>query len=917
MQGEQVRLPQAEGLLGERVVLEEEGVARNLHDGRLRLRERRPQPIADRAEVRRAEAAVIVLGDGGLRLGELELHQVHQAAEEGPGRVRITQLGEPASGDTLRERRAAPKPHGQVEPRLRPGKHPRDRAERLDTAGSLALRGPRAEVHRGQRRRRRGGVKVAREDAVFRLVDLRLKGLGRRVGQLLHQLALRVGGELWRRDRVLEHGDGVALEGVHRELGGGEEGLDLLPLHGYAVRAGNRAGGLRQQRQVEGAASAADGAAAPVEEVDAHAGGAARLQNLLHGDVELPERGELAGVLGRVRVAEHHLVEASDGALVGGDGEEARDDARRILQVLARLEERRDAHRRLDAALDLQQPHREHVGRAARHRDAVGAQALGRQRGEEGEGRQHLLHPLVCRQRACVRDERPRRDQLRREPRNPRLFVPLEVPAEPEGARDCVDRLGVPVALLADVHLGEADAKGAHAAEQVEERAVGEDAVADGDEGAVHELKRREELRLAGQHVRVLLRAAVVAEVHLLHLDPRPVEAAAERHEQDTVWLVLLAPGLEGPREAVPVLVREDLAVHARLARPRDLLDGGAHLRRDGAGVRELIEQLLHLLVVQLRCPRPLQAQHVARRDGRDVWVPVAVSAHPCRHFDDGLVVRHRRLADPAEGAVKAAVVLWHGVPAGLLNHHQSVARLAFRRRLGATHIGGAPRRELLARDCLLELGHLAGGEDGALIVLAEQRHDLLVLLEDRPPLRLGRVRRQHNLDLLLGDCVADLGGGAATCEERVKGHPKGLVPNHRAGGGVLRAARVGAQVCPPRAHGLLGEREVRLAHQLAEQLGGREQRARVHVAGALAHDSQALGRVLREGAHLGEHLGDAGRQPRQPVEHYAAHRTLQRRLLLRPAQRRAGRKVALRLTRAEHVVLAGRICAGLGGDCV
>ena len=28
---------------------------------------------------------------------------------------------------------------------------------------------------------------------------------------------------------MLEHGDGVALEGVHRELGGGEEGLDAYP----------------------------------------------------------------------------------------------------------------------------------------------------------------------------------------------------------------------------------------------------------------------------------------------------------------------------------------------------------------------------------------------------------------------------------------------------------------------------------------------------------------------------------------------------------------------------------------------------------------------------------------------------------------------------------------------------------------
>eukprot|EP00966_Prymnesium_polylepis_P256214 5918132-Prymnesium_polylepis.1 len=54
---------------------------------------------------------------------------------------------------------------------------------------------------------------------------------------------------------MLEHRDRVALERVDRDRRGSEEGGNLLALHGDAVRAGDGARRLREQREVEWAAA--------------------------------------------------------------------------------------------------------------------------------------------------------------------------------------------------------------------------------------------------------------------------------------------------------------------------------------------------------------------------------------------------------------------------------------------------------------------------------------------------------------------------------------------------------------------------------------------------------------------------------------------------------------------------------------
>ena len=95
----------------------------------------------------------------------------------------------------------------------------------------------------------------------------------------------------------------------------------------------------------------------------------------------VPERGRRGG--------------RTDHSLVGGHREHPLHHAGCVLEVLSRLEERRDAHRVRHAALDLKKAHREDVGGGAGHRDTVGSHALGGQSGEDGERVEHLANPRL------------------------------------------------------------------------------------------------------------------------------------------------------------------------------------------------------------------------------------------------------------------------------------------------------------------------------------------------------------------------------------------------------------------------------------------------------------------------------------------------------------------------------------------
>ena len=299
-------------------------------------------------------------------------------------------------------------------------------------------------------------MEVGREDVGRRLIHGGTENLGRHVRKLLHELALRGRRQRRRCHRVLEHRDRVTLEGMRGNLLGREKGLNLLALHGDTVRALDGASGLREQVEVQRATTTTNRAATPVEKVELDARLFTDRHQLLHGHVQLPQRGELAGVLGGVRVAEHHLVLPRDDALVRGHLENALHDSGRVEKIVTSLEEGRDAHRRLDSALFLEQADREHVRRVVRHRDAVRAHALGGQLGEHVEDVEHLAHVRVPggrvgEEHVVRRDEWPFGEQFRFEPGDLLLLVPLSIAAQFEEAGDRIERLRVPIRLLSHV----------------------------------------------------------------------------------------------------------------------------------------------------------------------------------------------------------------------------------------------------------------------------------------------------------------------------------------------------------------------------------------------------------------------------------------------------------------------------------
>mmetsp|Transcript_12574 Transcript_12574/g.41215 ORF Transcript_12574/g.41215 Transcript_12574/m.41215 type:complete len:474 (+) Transcript_12574:1590-3011(+) len=423
VQRHQVGRASGERGLGGRLICEEARLARDLQEDVRGLFEPLAQLDAEGDEplVGLAALGVIQARDTRIRLGDLELDQVDKRGEEGPSLVHLAQLGQAALlGRRRRDGLATAEPHWQVEPHLRPREDPRDRAERLDAALRLALGGARAEVHRGERRRRARRVEVLGEDAARRLVDGALESGGRLIGKALDECAVLGARQRRRRDGVLQHGDGVALQRVHRHTGRAEVRVDLLALHGDPVTARDGPRGLREESQVLRPAAAADGAAAAVEERDARVGLGRHLEQILLRGVQLPERGQLARVLGRVRIAEHHLVHAA--VVVARRGEHAAHHGGRSQQVLARLEEGRHAHRRREPAGLLQQAHREDVRGLVGHRYDVGSERLRRQAGQRGEGVEHLAHRRGARQ--VNRQQWPLRAQLSLDPLAARLLIP-------------------------------------------------------------------------------------------------------------------------------------------------------------------------------------------------------------------------------------------------------------------------------------------------------------------------------------------------------------------------------------------------------------------------------------------------------------------------------------------------------------
>jgi len=174
----------------------------------------------------------------------------------------------------------------------------------------------------------------------------------------------------------------LEVAACHRRIG--VLGSDDLALFGQADRPVHRARWEGQDRLICRPATAADGAAASVEEPQVNAGASSHRSQRRLGRRQAPLRAEIAAVLVGVGVPHHHLLAVaarSDDVGVHAVVQHRLEDAGAALQILDRLEQRHDVELRAGSTAsvsgvgqaDFLQQHGdlEDVAEVMRHRDHV------------------------------------------------------------------------------------------------------------------------------------------------------------------------------------------------------------------------------------------------------------------------------------------------------------------------------------------------------------------------------------------------------------------------------------------------------------------------------------------------------------------------------------------------------------------
>ena len=170
--------------------------------------------------------------------------------------------------------------------------------------------------------------------------------------------------------------------------------------------------------------------------------------------VQRPGRGKTAGILRGIGVADHHFLMPRDARPIPGYREKRVDHRAGALKIGGGLEQRHDAlWVRISGEL-LEEHDGEHVGRAARHRDHVRAERLGRQRRCHAEGVEHVANRRrdAPRRRPSDRPTSAFRSQSRgRASRRARLQTRPQTRPRFQTPRDPRDRLGMTGRLLTHV----------------------------------------------------------------------------------------------------------------------------------------------------------------------------------------------------------------------------------------------------------------------------------------------------------------------------------------------------------------------------------------------------------------------------------------------------------------------------------
>lgn len=549
---------------------------------------------------------------------------------------------------------------------------------------------------------------------------------------------------------VRERGSGTrtTVEQLDLVLGGAAVRVlvrDHFALLGAAVPAADGAGRQGRDRAARGRAAPADRATSTVEEGNLHA---ELLAQPCHRGLrlrELPVRREVAAVLVRIGVPDHHFLDVAvrtQAALHQRHREQLLQDRGRAAQVRDGLQQR---HHRQRAALGRQrvveqarvlgeQVDAQHVGRAMGHAEDQRAEGfaidLVSQLGNGAESRQRLARlgreprnvdaAAVAAQRRCERPEQPilpGRRIARRRVGHRGTHMPL--------APDLGERRVDADRVLADVEPHGREAEGPHLVQQGrnearrERRGVG--------------LAQRPAHRVDVVDQLIGVGVAIDRTRTPLAGGDRRVELA--QHARD-----------ELPEELARVALRDALALDT--ARQRGLDERAKALRQrhlplTDAQVAPEVGQP-HAVAAQARHAH--LPQRVPRDLAGDERVAVAVAADPRAEAED-----HRQLDRLAgelldEGGLDAVDQLGHDVEKVLVEEVQAPGHLLVDRGLLELEFAREPEDFDLVGDRAHQVVALAVGPARRL-ELVKLEVDAPVPLEHCDPLGLGRVRRDHRAD--------------------------------------------------------------------------------------------------------------------------------------------------------------------------
>mmetsp|Transcript_17779 Transcript_17779/g.36700 ORF Transcript_17779/g.36700 Transcript_17779/m.36700 type:complete len:642 (+) Transcript_17779:975-2900(+) len=501
-----------------------------------------------------------------------------------------------------------------------------------------------------------------------------------------------------------------------------------------------------------------------MEEGHVHTMLLADLQDLLHRHMQFPGGGKLSCILHGVGVAQHDFLAALNVILVPRHAKGGVDHLRSIDQVVARLEEGADTHELLHAADLLQQAHSQDIRSSPGHGNAVGAQGLDGQLRDGLVGGQDFLNDVAAFE--IVGQEGPLRFDLLHEPVAFLLLGPRSVFPQAQELRDRLQSLGVTVTFLAHVQASHADAEGADTADEIQESAVGHGLIATLDQGAVDDLQWPSQLVHGGENLLLEVWLRVAAHVHGLHGLLRSPAAPSQGHQKPPVGLVGGHARVEVPMHTAALVRAANLASGHRRGRPHaaDSLDLPLKLLAGLTRHAQLVEQLIHLAVVQLNDAPAKQRHHLLGRLPRHIGIAITISSHPAAQLQNRRTVRKLRLANSPQAAVDAAVVLRHRLPDSVLDDQHAIARFSLRSGPGASHRVRAPAAPLHSLDIIIEALQLSWCKRVFAVVPLQVGQHVLVLLQGTSPLGFRRVSRQDQLNLLSGQSLADLLGLYSFC---------------------------------------------------------------------------------------------------------------------------------------------------------